>query len=93
MGTMAFNNRPSRDTAPSDPAHLYRILATQNAEASENLWYHQGEILNTWNSKHRNDPDVALELPTGAGKTLVGPAFASRRDPSRGAAGGPGPGR
>jgi hypothetical protein len=36
------------------------------------LWSHQGDQLRTYNSLHVQTADVALELPTGSGKTLVG---------------------
>lgn len=36
------------------------------------LWSHQGDQLRTYNSQHVQTADVALELPTGSGKTLVG---------------------
>lgn len=35
-------------------------------------WSHQGDQLCTCNSQHVQTADVALELPTGSGKTLVG---------------------
>lgn len=73
---MAFNKRPTKEAVPTDPAHLYRMLATQHPNAPENLWYHQGEVLSSWHTKHHGESDVALELPTGAGKTLVGGVIA-----------------
>lgn len=76
---MAFRNRPSQEPVPTDPAHLYRLLAAANPAAPENLWYHQGEILKTWHTEHGGTRDVALELPTGAGKTLVGGVIAEYR--------------
>lgn len=36
------------------------------------LWSHQADQLRTYFDKHRAAPNVALELPTGSGKTLVG---------------------
>jgi hypothetical protein len=36
------------------------------------LWSHQADQLRTYAEKHRDTSDVALELPTGSGKTLVG---------------------
>ncbi|WP_417219625.1 DEAD/DEAH box helicase family protein [Arthrobacter sp.] len=36
------------------------------------LWSHQADQLRTYSNDHRETPDVALELPTGSGKTLVG---------------------
>jgi Rad3-related DNA helicase len=36
------------------------------------LWSHQADQLRTYAAEHRDTADVALELPTGSGKTLVG---------------------
>lgn len=36
------------------------------------LWSHQADQLRTYAKEHSGTPDVALELPTGSGKTLVG---------------------
>src|ERR1022692_2366471 len=36
------------------------------------LWRQQGEILTEYKSKFENNQDVAVELPTGTGKTMVG---------------------
>ena len=36
------------------------------------LWAHQGEILDLYSSESGDRKDVAIELPTGSGKTLVG---------------------
>ncbi len=36
------------------------------------LWRQQGEILTDYKLKFDNKPDVAVELPTGTGKTMVG---------------------
>ncbi|MFD2763526.1 DEAD/DEAH box helicase [Micromonospora eburnea] len=68
---MAFKRRTPTPVAPDDPVELYRTLSeTNNGPAA--LWLHQGDVLRSWHSGHRGDPDVAIELPTGAGKTLVG---------------------
>lgn len=36
------------------------------------LWSHQADQLRTYYDRHRSAANVALELPTGSGKTLVG---------------------
>src|SRR5438309_8760150 len=36
------------------------------------LWAHQADVLRAYDKLHLATPDVALELPTGAGKTLPG---------------------
>lgn len=52
------------------PGELYRDLPRRPG-AVPGLWAHQAEMLKTFTSK-ANTPDVALELPTGTGKTLTG---------------------
>jgi len=69
--TMAFKRRGTASLAPSDPVELYRLLSETNSGPAA-LWLHQGDVLRSWHGQHRGDPDVAVELPTGAGKTLVG---------------------
>ena len=43
------------------------------------LWSHQVDQLREYHRDHLNDDDVALELPTGSGKTLVGLLIAEWR--------------
>ena len=68
---MAFKKSSRKSAPPRDPGQLYRSLAKENNGPSA-VWHHQGEILGTWHSDFANGSDVAIELPTGAGKTLVG---------------------
>jgi hypothetical protein len=68
---MAFKKRAVEATLPSNPEHLYP-LRRADTSAPKALWLHQGDVLRTWHANHRNATDVAIELPTGAGKTLVG---------------------
>lgn len=56
---------------PADPEQLYRQLALTN-NGPKALWLHQGDVLRAWHRDHPKARDVAIELPTGAGKTLVG---------------------
>lgn len=63
---------------PDDPEALYRALAQTNSGPAA-LWSHQGELLRNWHTDHQDTKDVALELPTGAGKTLVGALIADFR--------------
>lgn len=54
-----------------DPETLFGELPrTPNGVGA--LWSHQADQLRTYAKDHRDTPDVALELPTGSGKTLVG---------------------
>jgi hypothetical protein len=77
---MPFPQHKQAAPRPEDPEALYRSLAETN-RGPENLWTHQGQILASWHQDHIHDLDVAIELPTGAGKTLVGGLIAdySRR--------------
>lgn len=68
---MAFKRSTGSQLTAPDPVQLYRKLAESN-NGPESLWLHQGDVLRSWNNQHRTDSDVAIELPTGAGKTLVG---------------------
>ncbi|MGW1536689.1 DEAD/DEAH box helicase [Streptomyces aureus] len=68
---MAFKRRSADVSTPDDPVDLYRILALKN-HGPEAVWGHQQDILRHWHQKLPDAPDVAVELPTGAGKTLVG---------------------
>jgi len=45
----------------------------------DNLWSEQADVLRVYAEAHVNSPDVALELPTGSGKTLVGLLIAEWR--------------
>ncbi|MGW2612986.1 DEAD/DEAH box helicase [Streptomyces mirabilis] len=56
---------------PDDPVDLYRILALHN-RGPEAVWGHQQDVLRHWHKETPEAPDVTIELPTGAGKTLVG---------------------
>ena len=68
---MAFKRRDAHHSVPETPEQLHRNLPRgRNAVAA--LWTHQGDVLRAWYSEHQNSSDVALELPTGTGKTLPG---------------------
>ena len=60
-----------RGNKPTDPESLFRSLS-QRAPHVQYLWAHQADVLRTWHSNHEATPDLALELPTGTGKTLIG---------------------
>ena len=66
---MAFKRRDAHHSVPGTPEHR-NLPRGRNAVAG--LWTHQGDVLRAWYSEHQNSPDVALELPTGTGKTLPG---------------------
>jgi hypothetical protein len=68
---MAFAKAGRKHPVPADPEALYRQLARTN-NGPDSLWGHQTDILREWHENYVRKRDVALELPTGAGKTLVG---------------------
>ena len=63
---------PERRTSkPSDPEGLFRSLS-QRSPHVQHLWAHQADVLRSWHAHHVDTTDLALELPTGTGKTLIG---------------------
>lgn len=44
----------------------------RTTEAVDGLWLHQGDVIRAYAEHHQNTDDLALELPTGSGKTLPG---------------------
>nr|WP_129591168.1 DEAD/DEAH box helicase [Dietzia sp. oral taxon 368] len=44
----------------------------RTTSAVDSLWLHQGDVIRAYAENHRETPDLALELPTGTGKTLPG---------------------
>ena len=59
------NPQPASDTAE----RLFDDLP-RTRDRIPSLWAHQADILRRYQDEHVETPDVALELPTGAGKTL-----------------------
>jgi Rad3-related DNA helicase len=72
---MAFKKTTSIDTAPDSPDLLLRLLPRRKIP---DVLSHQAQILADYAS-YSNDSDVALQLPTGSGKTLVGLMIAEWR--------------
>ena len=60
-----------RGNKPSDPESLFRGLNRRSPQI-QHLWAHQADVLRSWHSNHVGTSDIALELPTGTGKTLIG---------------------
>lgn len=66
-----FKRRTEHVDGPVDPETLFGELPrTPNGIGA--LWSHQADQLRTYAKNYRDTADVALELPTGSGKTLVG---------------------
>jgi len=70
-GGFRFRIPGRQPSKPQDPEALFRSLSGRSAKV-EYLWSHQADILREWFSNHRGTRDLALELPTGTGKTLIG---------------------
>jgi hypothetical protein len=65
-----FKQKPPAAIKPSSPRELYQILPKRPFPS---LWGHQERILDHYaRAVNESKKDVALELPTGSGKTLVG---------------------
>lgn len=64
--------------APQSPEELFGRLHVSD-ERLDNLWSEQADVLRIYAEEHVGDHDVALELPTGSGKTLVGLLIAEWR--------------
>ena len=60
-----------RDNKHSDPQSLFRNLHGRSPDI-QHLWAHQDNVLRNWHSNYVDTSDIALELPTGTGKTLIG---------------------
>ncbi|PKV98893.1 DEAD/DEAH box helicase [Nocardia fluminea] len=71
---MAFQGKTKRVVSqfPS-PEELYLSgTLPRTTEAVDSLWLHQGDVIRAYAKNHQNTADLALELPTGTGKTLPG---------------------
>lgn len=71
---MAFQGKSTRvqQQFPS-PEELYLSgTLPRTTQAVDGLWLHQGDVIRAYAEHHQSTPDLALELPTGSGKTLPG---------------------
>ncbi|TVZ06318.1 DEAD/DEAH box helicase [Trebonia kvetii] len=68
---MAFKKQAARSPVPASPEALYPILS-HGPDAPRELWSRQADVLRAYDALEGDPADVAIELPTGAGKTLVG---------------------
>jgi Rad3-related DNA helicase len=74
--TMAFKKPSSRASVPESPDRMFRDLPRRKHAS---LYDHQGQILRKYVATALQEPNVALQLPTGSGKTLVGLLLAEWR--------------
>ncbi len=68
---------------PADPETLFHNLR-ERASDIKHLWSHQADLLRAYHQKCLDARDIAVELPTGSGKTLVGLLIAEWRRQSFG---------
>jgi Helicase C-terminal domain/Type III restriction enzyme, res subunit len=73
---MAFKKPTTHTAVPDSPDRLFRDLPRRKYAS---LYDHQGQVLRMYASKGVQASDVALQLPTGSGKTLVGLLLAEWR--------------
>jgi hypothetical protein len=73
---MAFKLPEKQPVCPDDPESLFRDLRKKTVPG---LLSHQADLLRSYLAIHQQYSDVALQLPTGSGKTLVGLLIAEWR--------------
>jgi Rad3-related DNA helicase len=65
-----FKLAPTAASKPGSPELLFNDLKGRSKQI-QHIWAHQADLLRSYMKEHKRE-DIALELPTGAGKTLVG---------------------
>ncbi|MBA2724733.1 MAG: DEAD/DEAH box helicase family protein, partial [Actinobacteria bacterium] len=66
-----FKTPKDQAVSIDSPESLFRSLRPTDGQV-RHLWAHQADLLRDYQKLSPATPDVAIELPTGAGKTLVG---------------------
>lgn len=71
---MGFQGKTKKVQQQFDsPEEMYlRGPLPRTADAVSSLWSHQSDVLRAYAEKHQDTHDLALELPTGTGKTIPG---------------------
>jgi len=77
---MAFTPKRTVKVSFDSPEALFHDLRSRSVEG---LLAHQADILRRYQAEAFEKPDVAIELPTGSGKTLVGLLIAEFRRVTR----------
>jgi hypothetical protein len=65
-----FKLAATASSKPASPESLFSDLKGRDKKI-KHIWAHQADLLRSYMKEHKRK-DVAIELPTGAGKTLVG---------------------
>src|SRR5258705_8331514 len=66
-----FKTSASKRKGAADAEALFQDLKSRD-KSIQHLWAHQADLIGEYHKEHEDASDVALELPTGAGKTLGG---------------------
>lgn len=77
-GIMAIKKRADAELRAQTPEKLFSLLRKTGAN-SDTLWPQQVDLLREYAEKRVNAKDLAIELPTGTGKTLTGLLIADWR--------------
>jgi hypothetical protein len=77
-GAVSFKPVTIRSAAPASPLQLFDELPRMTGAVPE-LWRQQGDVLREYAANFASRADVAVELPTGTGKTIVGLLLADWR--------------
>ncbi|WP_173069597.1 hypothetical protein [Phytohabitans houttuyneae] len=77
-GLVAFKRTHDAGEVPDSPLALFADLPRMG-DAVPNLWGHQTGVLSEYADAHVDTPDLAIELPTGTGKTVPGLLIADWR--------------
>lgn len=75
---MAFKPNPAKELSAETPEQLLQVLPRAKGSVTS-LWSHQADVLRDYVEKYQGSRDVAIELPTGTGKTLPGLLIADWR--------------
>ena len=65
---MAFKTITQTDKSYDSIESLFRDIRTKKINA---LYSHQADIIKKYQSEYSESKNIALELPTGSGKTLI----------------------
>ena len=80
--TSIFKTNFAETSSPKDPENLFHTLR-ERAPEIKHLWSQQADVLRKYHKKHLDTSDIAIELPTGTGKTLIGLLIAEWRRQAR----------
>jgi len=71
MNKIGFKKVESSSKKDYTPESIFRDLRDRDPQI-RHLWSHQADILRQYHENFTKQSDISLELPTGAGKTLIG---------------------